>query len=355
MPKRPASVRAAALLSVAFLAAAATTASAQMPPKSGGIPPSEGPRTSAPVNFASPLRSFTIFDKTDESSMQKPASPRSRFLPKFRAGLMAESAARDALAAERRAELAQMGGPEDPSAYGERWAELEEAREEVRRGEDEVRVEMAYDRATARFNKPEAPSSSSTDGRRRPVGYQFVGVVNAPAEVKSGKKDKVTWYARPKTAESKWSVRLLHVDRDAIVRDMFVNGKVDVFGKYVNTGKTAVDVGPDGQSRATRMPIIEGQYTAKKRSWKNLWNFSPKHLFTDSSGMLWRERRLTPGLYTDGKVVYESAYRYSDGRSGMKPVSNLDSFLQSSTIKTNVKENLLQRLKEDSPDVVVEQ
>ena len=232
---------------------------------------------------------------------------------------------------------------------------LEEAREEVRRGEDEVRVEMAYDRATARFNKPEAPSSSSTDGRRRPVGYQFVGVVNAPAEVKSGKKDKVTWYARPKTAESKWSVRLLHVDRDAIVRDMFVNGKVDVFGKYVNTGKTAVDVGPDGQSRATRMPIIEGQYTAKKRSWKNLWNFSPKHLFTDSSGMLWRERRLTPGLYTDGKVVYESAYRYSDGRSGMKPVSNLDSFLQSSTIKTNVKENLLQRLKEDSPDVVVEQ
>jgi len=268
---------------------------------------------------------------------------------------MAESAARDALAAERRAELAQMGGPEDPSAYGERWAELEEAREEVRRGEDEVRVEMAYDRATARFSKPEGPSSSSTDGSKRSGGYQFVGVVNAPGEVKAGKKDKVTWYARPKPTGSKWSVRLLHVDREAIVRDMFVSGKVDVFGKYVNTGKMAVDVGPDGQSRATRMPIIEGQYAVKKRSWKNIWNFSPKHLFADSSGMRWRERRLTPGLYTDGKVVYESAYRYSDGRAGMKPVSNLDSFLQSSTIKTDVKENLLQRLKEDSPDVVVEQ
>ena len=71
--------------------------------------------------------------------------------------------------------------------------------------------------------------------------------------------------------------------------------------------------------------------------------------------MYWRERRLTPGLYTDGKVVYESAYRYTDGRAGMKPVSNLDAFLQSSTIKRDVKEDLLKRLKNDSPDVVVEE
>ena len=88
---------------------------------------------------------------------------------------------------------------------------------------------------------------------------------------------------------------------------------------------------------------------------RNLWNFNPIHIFTDSSGMYWRERRLTPGLYTDGKVVYESAYRYTDGRAGMKPVSNLDAFLQSSTIKRDVKEDLLKRLKNDSPDVVVEE
>jgi|TARA_B100001142_G_scaffold279871_1_gene290749 hypothetical protein len=71
--------------------------------------------------------------------------------------------------------------------------------------------------------------------------------------------------------------------------------------------------------------------------------------------MLWRERRLKPGLYTDGKIVYESAYRYSDGRSGMKPVANLDSFLTSDTIKRDAKERLLRRLKEDSPDVVIEE
>jgi len=344
MPKRPATVRAAALLSAALIV---VTVSAQTQ-KSGAIPGSET-RTTAPVNFASPLRSFTIFDKTARPR----TSPRSRFLPRFRAGLMAESAARDAIAEERRAELVQMGEPEDPSEYGERWAELEEAREEVRRGEDEVRVEMAYDRATSRFNQALPEVSSSSGGKRG--GYQFVGIVNSPRDVKARKQEKVTWYARPKPADSKWSLRLVHADRDAILRDMFVNNKVDVYAEYVNTGKAVVEALPDGTQKATRQPIIEGRYTVKKRSWKNLWNFNPIHVFTDSSGMYWRERRLTPGLYTDGKVVYESAYRYTDGRAGMKPVSSLDAFLKSSTIKTDTKENLLMRLKEDSPDVVVEE
>lgn len=181
---------------------------------------------------------------------------------------MAESAARDAIAAERRAELAQMGGPEDPSEYGERWAEIEEAREEVRRGEDEVRVEMAYDRATSRFIQPVPKVTSSPGGEKGSGGYQFVGIVNAPDKVKKGKREKVTWYARPKPADSKWSLRLVHVDRTAIVRDMFVNGKVDVYGKYVNTGTMVVDRDSDGKEKPTRMPIIEGRYSVKKRSWK---------------------------------------------------------------------------------------
>ena len=47
---------------------------------------------------------------------------------------------------------------------------------------------------------------------------------------------------------------------------------------------------------------------------RNMWNFSPKGFLTDSSGMYWRERRLSSGLYTDGKTVFESSYRYDDGR-----------------------------------------
>ena len=79
---------------------------------------------------------------------------------------------------------------------------------------------------------------------------------------------KVKWYARRKPANSKWSVRLVHVDRDAIVRDMFVNGKVDIYSNYVNTGNTIVDKDQDGAEKNSRMPVIEGKYAVKKRSLK---------------------------------------------------------------------------------------
>ena len=86
----------------------------------------------------------------------------------------------------------------------------------------------------------------------------------------------------------------------------------------------------------------------------NLWNFSPKHFFTDSSGAFWRERRLSPGLYTDGSLVYEQKYRYADGKNGMKPISRLDALLRSKAIKDEVKTDLLKRLGKDVPDVVIE-
>lgn len=88
---------------------------------------------------------------------------------------------------------------------------------------------------------------------------------------------------------------------------------------------------------------------------RNLWNFSPKHFFTDSSGAFWRERRLPDGLYTDGRIVYESSYRYTDGKNGMKPISKLDALLRSKAIKGSIKSKLLNRLQNDAPDVVVEE
>ena len=88
---------------------------------------------------------------------------------------------------------------------------------------------------------------------------------------------------------------------------------------------------------------------------RNLWNFNAKHFFTDSSGAFWRERRLTPGLYTDGDVVYEHSYRYFDGKNGMKPISKLDALLKSKAVKDRVKSRLIRRLKDDSPDIVVEE
>ena len=70
--------------------------------------------------------------------------------------------------------------------------------------------------------------------------------------------------------------------------------------------------------------------------------------------MYWRERRLRPGLYTDGVSVYESSYRYSDGRNGMHRVSGFQQFLSSKSVKEEQKQKILQRLKEAGPDIVLE-
>jgi len=96
-------------------------------------------------------------------------------------------------------------------------------------------------------------------------------------------------------------------------------------------------------------------YTYTSIKYRTLWNFNPKRFFTDSSGMFWRERRLSPGLYTDGRVVFEAAYRYKDGKNGMKPVSLLKQFLESPVVEDDVKEKIMKRLKVDSPDVVIEE
>ena len=88
--------------------------------------------------------------------------------------------------------------------------------------------------------------------------------------------------------------------------------------------------------------------------YRNLWNFNLKHVLTDSSGMYWRERRLSPGLYTDGSTVYEASYRYRDGRNGMHRVSTLDDFLKSRSVPKSNKEKIVRRLAQETPDVVLE-
>lgn len=70
--------------------------------------------------------------------------------------------------------------------------------------------------------------------------------------------------------------------------------------------------------------------------------------------MYWRERRLRSGLYTDGASVYEASYRYADGRNGMHRISGFQQFLSSKSVNSAQKEKILKRLKEDSPDVVLE-
>lgn len=231
---------------------------------------------------------------------------------------------------------------------GEGWDKKSAEQEKKRVQKEEERLDGAFDRAASVVGNGKALA-----GKMERSKYQFVGIVQPPSGDSS---EKVKWYAKKRQPGSKWNVRLVHVNREAVIKDLYGRGKVDIYGEYVNTGKKVEEPQKKGSEAATsRKPLIEGRYSVKPRSWRNLWNHNPKHIFTDSSGAFWRERRLNPGLYTDGRVVYEARYRYSDGKNGMKPVALLSTLLKSKTIKKEVKKDLVRRLKEDSPDVVVEE
>lgn len=196
------------------------------------------------IRFASPLQSLTIPDSEVKETVE---THRGRFLPRFRAGLKAETETRRALAEKRNRELqaAAAGGEGD-------WSEKAATSERERRAKENSIAERAYDEAVARFD-----AASKKQGKKLDSGssstYQFVGVVKS-----SGEKP-VTWYARKKPTGAKWSVRLLHVNQDAIIKDLFNRGKVDVFANYKNTGQVDED---------TKAPIINCEYEVRKRAWK---------------------------------------------------------------------------------------
>ena len=318
-----------------------------------------------PLKFSSPLQSYTIFDK---SALEDNANPRRKFLPRFRTGLMAEKRAKEVLMDEQRRGIGFDDDELDAGTSGS-WAEASAAADERKKKAMEKRVEAAYDAAVKGYDDRMSAKQLSTSSRAAAStksssdGYQFVGVVN---DGHGAKKNAVTWYARKKPRNSKWNVRLVHVNRDAVLRELFVKGKVDVYGKYVNEGldqaafAAAETSGEDVNDSEERpqpgmKPSIKAQYTVKERSFKTLWNFSPKRMFTSPSGSFWRERRINPGLYTDGTTVYESVYRYRDGKNGMKPVAKLSNFLASPGLGYEEKMRVVERLKGgDEPDVVVE-
>lgn len=330
--------------------------------------PTSSSGNTKPLKFSSPIQSYTIFDKSALSSSDY-ASPRRKFLPRFRAGLMAEKRAKEVLMDEARRGVGLDDDDGFDSGSNESWAEASAAADERKKKAMEKRVESAYDAAVKGYDdrvaarKRTSPAAAASGSK-----YQFVGVVN---DGKGGKKtaSAVTWYARKKSKNSKWNVRLVHINRDAVLRELFVKGKVDVYGKYVNEGldkaafiaaeTSGEDVEGGGaaaeQENPGLKPLIKAHYAVKERSWKTMWNFSPKRMFTSPSGSFWRERRINPGLYTDGTSVYESVYRFRDGKNGMKPVAKLSSFLSSPGLGYEEKMKVVERLKGgDEPDVVVE-
>lgn len=311
------------------------------------------------LQFTSPIQSYTIFDKSVLSSPDY-ASQRRKFLPRFRTGIMAERITKQEMMDEQRRGI---GLDEDTDVSSGSWAEASAAADERKKKAKELRLESSFDAAVEDYDQRVSARRSASPGKSGTSAskYQFVGVVN---DAVSG-KGKVTWYARNKPRNSKWNVRLVHVNRDAVLKDMFVKGKIDIYGKYTNKGideaaafAAAETSGGDAEGETEQpgmKPLIQGEYTVKERSWKTLWNFSPIRMFTTPSGSFWRERRISPGIYTDGADVYESVYRFRDGKNGLKRTAKLEKYLDSPSLSPEKKNMIIERLKGGgTPDIVIE-
>lgn len=221
-------------------------------------PPKEtymGRKVSQTLQFLSPLQSLTIFPKEVEEIT---TTPRDEFLPKFKSGLEAEKRATEYMLKQRELDDDDVGDEYVGKGWEQRSAESERLRAEK---EDQF-VEQAYDRAVAAVSVSKGKSRSKTKAASTSNKFQFVGVIQPP-----GSDKKVKWYARKRpSSQSKWNVRLIHANKDVIARDLFVNGKVDVVAKYINTGKRRDELkegeNPSGPSR----PLIEADYSIKSRS-----------------------------------------------------------------------------------------
>lgn len=221
-----------------------------------------GRRVTKTLQFLSPLQSLTIFPKEESSSSSSNKTPRDEFLPKFQAGLTAETKTKTHLAKRRELEDGYGGAAAagiNTSSPG--WEKRMEERERQRAEKEEELVDRSWDRATAPFfEKRKSGSVASTNAAAAAVAskYQFVGVIQPPDS-----EQKVKWYARKRPKDSKWNIRMVHVNRDAIIRDMFTSGKVDIMGKYVNTGEPLDEV-KEGEVPSLR-PRIKGEYSVKPR------------------------------------------------------------------------------------------
>ena len=236
-----------AVLSLLLLA---SNASAQQRPPPDAV---SGKKISKPIRFLSPLQSLTLFPKEVEASV---STRRDNFLSKFKTILEAEKVAKQHIARAKAGETEDYNDINTSEGWEKRSQEMEKRREE----REEEFVDRAVDRAIARL--PSVQSQGA--GKDKLAKYQFVGVVQPSTSEKN-----VMWHARKRPANSKWNVRLLHVNREAIVHDLFTRGKVDIYGEYVNKPDQTEESTENGEAKSTLMgPKLEPLYSVKERSWK---------------------------------------------------------------------------------------
>lgn len=209
------------------------------------------------LRFASPLQCLTIWE---EKQKVDATTPRSRFLKKFKAGLEAEVETRKALKARNEQALLKL---EEKEGDTHDWAKKAATLERRQRREEDLLVEEAYDEAIKSFitSHQQKQDALQKTTRSNPNKYQFVGVINNNSDAASSTKNPITWYARKKPPKATWSLRLIHVNRDAIIKDLFTRGKVDILACYKNTGEL---------DKETNQCIVKTEYIVKERSWRQV-------------------------------------------------------------------------------------
>eukprot|EP00934_Nitzschia_sp_Nitz4_P005507 Nitzschia sp. Nitz4//scaffold43_size134323//37625//38780//NITZ4_003289-RA/size134323-snap-gene-0.55-mRNA-1//1//CDS//3329551918//5497//frame0 len=274
-------------------------------------------KESLPTKILSPLQTLTIPDRIRKS-------PRELYLERLEAGLQAEVQARREY--QRKEEEWKKATKEQ---QGNNKLTIDE-----QLGPREQFVESAWDKAVSRVRRQQKQQRQQQErhkNEKEKNRYQFVGVVRP-----SG----VQWYARKKPRKARWSVRLVQCNQGHLLHDMYQDGKVDLFARYTNHGVDRKSL-PDGR------PIVTVAYEARERTWKNMWNFSPKKFVTHRSGFFWRERRLESGVYTDGKDIFEVVYNYFTGRNGMRSLCSLKAYnSRKTTIPALGKDTVVKTLQE---------
>jgi len=218
------------------------------------------------LQIVSPLQSLTIWDSeavglgSDGSSEVPVTSYRGRFLPRFRAGLAGESKARKEFSAKQKKRLQQSAAAAGESSRS--WATSAEASDRRAVDMEERAAEKAFDEAVQKFESEQAKLDQRKGKQVNENQYQFVGVVNPKTGGSAVEAPPITWYARKKPKNAKWSLRLVHVNREAILTDLFRRGKIDVFAKYDNISGSQPATG-----EASKQPLVTPKYSVRKRSW----------------------------------------------------------------------------------------
>ena len=177
------------------------------------------------------------------------------------------------------------------------------------------------------------PNSGNGKGTK----YQFVGIINE----KSG---RVEWHCRRAKTSKGFKLRMLQVNKNAMIRDMLLDKSVDVYVTYRNSGK----VNPENGKF-----LIEPKYELKDRRWANGWNTSAKSLknFLQPKN---REPRVPKGVYTDGSMCYRPKYLYTTGVNVFVPIGGLRDMIRQGQVTKEELKKLTKRVKNGTPDVVRE-